>query len=255
MSITLIINLASCTSNKKIVYLQDETADKPHDALVDKSFPNAKEPWKLEAEDVLMVRINHLSSPGSQISNYTNDDQFLLRTNIQNPNIYGYEIDREGNIDLPIVGLVKVGGLSLEDAKSEIRSASERVFSNPSIKVNLLNFRISVLGDVNRPGQYIINNSSINVFEAISMANDAGEYSNRSGVKIVRTRNGKNHLYHLDLSDENILQSEGFYLQPSDIVIVSPLKRKKWSGREAQSIYQGLGVIVSLTSLIVAVTR
>ena len=247
--------MSSCTSNKKIVYLQDKNSPKPHEALVDKTFAENIKTWVLEPEDVLMVRINHISAPGSNISNFSNDDMQLLRTNVQNPNVHGFEIDRNGNIDLPIVGIVKVGGMSLEDAKVEIKAAAEKVFSSPSVKVFMLNFRISVLGDVNSPGQYLINNSTINIFEAIGMANDAGEYSNRSGIKVIRTRNGKNHLYHLDLTDDNILQSEAFYLHPSDVVIVSPLKRKKWSGREAQSVYTGLGVLVSLTSLIVAVTR
>ncbi len=251
----LVLTMSSCTSNKKIVYLQDEESSKPHDALVDKTFADNAVSWKLEPEDVLMVRINHLSTPGSNTANYSNDDQVLLRTNIQNPNIYGYEVDRNGNIDLPIVGMVKVGGLTLEDAKVEIRAAAEKVFSHPTVKLNLLNFRISVLGDVNNPGQFVIHNANVNIFEALGMANDAGEYSNRSGIKVVRTRNGQNRLFHLNLADENILESEAFYLQPSDIVIVSPLKRKKWSGREAQSVYTGLGVLVSLTSLIVAVTR
>ncbi|NND77519.1 MAG: hypothetical protein HKN39_05000 [Flavobacteriales bacterium] len=253
--VVLTILMSSCTSNKKIVYLQDKEASKPHDALVDNTYPAPRTDWLLEAEDVLSVRINHLTSPGSSVSNFSNDDRSLLRSTIPNPNIHGYTIDENGNIDLPIVGKVNVAGMPLKEATNKIREAANRVFSSPSVKVHMINFRISVLGSVNTPGQYLVYNNTLNIFEALSLANDADDYSNKEGVKVLRTRNGKNHLYHLDLTDEQLLTSEAFYIHPSDVIIVSPLKRKKWSGREAQSLYAGLGVVVSLTSLIIALTR
>lgn len=235
--------------------MQDKTASKPHDALADTSYPESRSEWTLEHEDVLSVRINHLSSPGTSISNFSNDDRTLLRTNIQNPNVHGFTIDENGNIDLPIVGLVKLKGLTLDQARVKIKGAADQVFSNPSIKVHMINFRISVLGDVNSPGQFLVNNNTVNIFEALGLANDAGEYSNRMGVKVLRTRNGQNRLFHLDLTDEAIIGSEAFYVHPSDVIMVAPLKSKKWAGREAQSVYTGLGVLVSLTSLIIALTR
>ena len=143
----------------------------------------------------------------------------------------------------------------MDAASAKITEAADKVFSSPSVKVHLINFRISVLGSVNTPGQYMVYNNTLNIFEALGLANDADDYSNKEGVKVLRTRNDKNHLFHIDLTDENLLSSEAFYIHPSDVIIVSPLKRKKWSGREAQSLYAGLGVVVSLTSLIIALTR
>ena len=247
--------MSSCISNKKIVYLQDKTQSKPHDALVVKDFSQKKSDFILLPEDVISVRINHLILSPDPNDQFLNDDFGAIRNNRENPLINGFRVDDEGNVDLPTLGKIQVANMTLDEAEDKILEVAQGYYTNPTVKCYMLNFNISILGEVRRPGRYPVYNSSFNLFEALGMANDAGDFANRNGVKIIRTRNNQNKLYHVDLTDENILSSEAFYLQPNDIVLIAPLKRKKFSGRGAQGFYNGLGIIVSVASLAIISTR
>jgi len=245
--------LASCVSNKRIVYVQDYSASKPYNYLADTVFKNPPVDYKLQTGDVLYVRSDHpvLSKSFGQIDQFYMDDTRI----VQNlPILAGFTIDEEGRLDLPLVGMIDVGGMTMLEAETAVKESASAVFSDPSIKVFMLNYFVTVLGEVNRPGRYLVSNHRINIFEAMGLAGDATEFAAREEVKVVRNRDGENHLYSVDLTDQNILASDKFYLMPNDILMVKPQKRKKYATRDVQNFFNAVTATVSVLTLYLLIT-
>lgn len=132
---------------------------------------------------------------------------------------------------------------------------ADTYYSDASVKVTLLNFNISVVGEVNRPGRYPIYNEQANVLEGLALANDLTPLADRSRIRVMRSRDGTNHLYHLDLNDQNVMSNPYFYLQPNDVVIVDPLKRRQFSGRDPNVVISVLTFLVSVVSVYATLNR
>jgi polysaccharide export outer membrane protein len=240
--------LASCINNKRIVYVQDYSENKPYNYLADTIFENEPVDYKLQTGDVLYVRSDHpvLSKSFGQIDQLYMDDTRI----VQNlPILAGFTVDEDGRIDLPLIGMIDVGGQTMLEAETTVKEGASAVFSDPAIKVFMLNYFVTVLGEVNRPGRYAIFNHRLNIFEAMGLAGDATDFASRETVKVIRSRDGKNHLYSVDLTDQNILASDKFYLQPNDILMVKPQKRKKYSTRDVQNVFNAISATVSILTL------
>ncbi len=236
--------LASCISNKRIVYLQDYTQKKPYDYLADTTFVADQDDYRIEKGDIIYIKSDHpqLSKTYGQLDvNYLNETRSIQAL----PVLAGFTVDSLGTLDLPLIGRVKVEGLTIFEAQFAIEAEASKVFSNPAIKVFMLNFFVTVLGEVNRPGRYPVYNHKINIFEAMGLASDATDFASREEVKIVRNRDGVNHLYSVDLTDQNLLNSPYFFLQPNDVVLVKPQKRKKYAVRDIQNVYSGIALVFS----------
>lgn len=247
-------SLASCVSNKRIVYVQDYTAKKPHDYLADTTFEAHVVDYELRTGDVVYVKSEHriLSETFSQLDEtYMSDNRAVQSL----PVLAGYTVDEEGRIDLPVVGKVEVAGHTIFDAQNLVQEEVSQIFPGAALKLYLLNYHVTVLGEVNRPGRYPVYNHRINVFEAMGLAGDATEFASRETVKIIRSRDGKNHLYSVDLTDQNILGSPDFYLQPNDILMVKPQKRKKFATRDIQNVFNAVSTVVGVATLYILITR
>lgn len=233
-----------------MVFLQDKTQKKSQDALVDHSYELINKTFTLETDDIISVNINHLQLSSSNIINVERTSEIVqLNKLMMHPYIYGFIIDTGNNVNLPIIGKIKVGGLTIEEAQNKIEEASASVYSDPVVTVFLLNNKISVLGEVTSEGTYPVYKNRISVFDALGEARGFKDFANRSEVRILRTRGGKNRLFHIDLTDENLLASENLFLQPNDVIFVKQLKRKKFTMNDNQQIYRILGLIVSIFTL------
>jgi polysaccharide export outer membrane protein len=246
--------LASCVSNKRIVYVQDYSESKPYNYLADTVFENPPVDYDLQTGDVLYVRSDHpvLSKSFGQIDQFYMDDTRIVQTV---PILAGFTVDEEGRIDLPLVGMIEVGGMTMLEAETVIKESASAVFSDPSIKVFMLNYFGTILGEVNQPGRYLVRNHRLNVFEAMGLAGDATEFAAREEVKVVRNRDGKNHLYSVDLTDQDILASDKFYLMPNDILMIKPQKRKKYATRDVQNFFNAVTATVSVVTLYLLLTN
>ncbi|MGB6036103.1 MAG: polysaccharide biosynthesis/export family protein [Cryomorphaceae bacterium] len=245
--------LGSCISNKRIVYVQDYSENKPYNYLADTVFENPPVDYKITTGDVLYLRSDHpvLSKSFGQL-----DQSYMIDTRIVQalPILAGFTVDEEGRVDVPLVGMINVGGMTMLEAETAIKQGASAVFSDPSIKVFMLNYFVTILGEVNRPGRYPIYNHRVNIFEAMGLAGDATDFASRETVKVIRSRDGKNHLYSVDLTDQNILASPNFYLKPNDILMIKPQKRKKYATRDVQNFFNAVTATVSVLTLYLLIT-
>lgn len=240
--------------NKKIVLLQDQDAKVPWEALVDKTWPPAPPAFKIRPGDVLMVNVDHSQLVQDIVPQTTMQDMDLYRS-VQHPYLIGHTVDPQGNILLPELGVIQVAGISIPEAEKVVQVKADNIYSDASVKVVLLNFTISVIGEVNHPGRYPVYNNEVNVLEGLALANDMTVLADRSRIRVMRSRDGTNHLYHLDLNDQNILADPHFYLEPNDVVIVDPLRRRQFSGRDPNVVISVLTFLVSIVSVYASLNR
>ena len=159
----------------------------------------------------------------------------------------GYLIDQNGNINVPTIGQIKVSGYTTEEISNKLKSKLEIYLSQPVVNVRILNFKISVLGDVKNPGSYNIQNEKITLLEALSLAGDLNTTGKRNNVLIVREKDGSREYMHVNLNSKEVFNSPYFYLKNNDVLYVKPNRVKPSS--DAASV-QKISVVISALFLI-----
>lgn len=194
---------------------------------VQQFFPMERPDYRIQYQDILYVNIftlnpemNDLLNPGNAMSSY---NTYRDESNIY---IYGYTVSDSGNISLPLLGDVYVYGLTLNEIQKSILNRAKDYLKDAVVNVKLLSFKFTVIGEVSRPGTYNNYNNQLTVLEAIGMGGGITDYGNRTRVLVVRPSTDGTTTFRINLQDKNILQSEGYYLLPNDIVIVEPIKSK-----------------------------
>ncbi len=148
-----------------------------------------------------------------------------------------YQVDEKGQIDFPVLGAINVEGLTISEAKDSITTKLQEYLKDPVINMRLVNFRIVVIGEVNRPGIFTINNDRITLLEALSLAGDLTPYSNRYNILIIREQNSERTFGEVNIKATDFLRSEFFYLRQGDVVYVEPTKDKEATVRDQFTEY------------------
>ena len=202
---------ASCASKKDVVYFQD-TSD--YETLVsDNSHTN-----KFKIDDVLSIHVSTLDPQVSLPFNlYKGAEEGGIRAEQVN-----YIIDKNGEIDFPVIGAVKIAGLSPEETKTLLKEKLTPYLKDAIINIRLKNFTVTVLGEVNRPGTYPVLGEQITVLEALGLANDLTIKAKRDNVLIIRDFNGTKVSTRIDLTTKEALNSPVYYLTQNDVVYVEP---------------------------------
>jgi polysaccharide export outer membrane protein len=222
--ILLTLFLASgCTSQQKLAYLSNlpETGG---EELFTMEIPD----YKLQPRDVLYITVKAMTPDGT-IRDFLASGQYGQSYVGQSEGggyVYGYDVNSEGNIILPVVGAMKVSDLTLEETRKLLQSRAEQVFKDATVECKLLSFKFTVIGEVRGPGSYINYNNYLTVLEAIGRAGGVGDYGRRDKVLVVRPTEKGTKTYNLNLQDKNLLASEAYFLLPNDVVIVEPVKQK-----------------------------
>jgi polysaccharide export outer membrane protein len=217
--------LSSCVPQKKIKYLQKKQATDTAYFYTNKRNVD----YKIQAKDNLYIRVFSLdekafwffnkSSGTGSYNDYANDASIYLNS---------YSVTSDGYIDFPIIGKIFVEGLNVDQVKSMIQKLVNEYIKETNVVVKMVNFRITVVGEVMRPGEFTIYKDDINIFEALSLAGDLTEFANRNRVALIRQVKGGSKVYYLDLTSDKLLNSDYYYLQPSDIIYITPLGYKRW---------------------------
>lgn len=251
--------LTGCQSYKKVPYLQDavRTAEANQDTA---TLYDAR----IMPKDLLTIVVScpeepELAEPFNlTVATPTNNTAYRSLTS--QPTIQQYLVDNEGNVEFPVLGTLHLGGLTKSEAERLIKDKLSPQFQSlPIVTVRMVNYKISVIGEVTRPGTFTISNEKVNIFEALAMAGDMTIYGIRDDVKLIREDNsGKRNIVSLDLNDRDILYSPYYYMQQNDILYVTPNKTKaKTSNISASTTiwFSIVGSLVSLASLIIAITK
>jgi polysaccharide export outer membrane protein len=161
-----------------------------------------------------------------------------------------YNVDQDGNIIFPFVGPINVIGLTLNQAQEKMAVILNEYLKETTIIVKLVNYNVTFVGEVKKPGEYKIYQDNINIFEAIAMAGDITDYGNRNEVKLMRKTDDGTALHIIDLTREDILESPYFYLKPNDVIYIEPLKGKQF----AFSTFPYALLFSTITTVIVLLT-
>ena len=138
----------------------------------------------------------------------------------------GYMVDEEGYVDFPVIGPVQLGGLTIREAKTKLLDLIKPYLADAVVSMRLLNFKVTILGEVSSPGTVRLTNKRVTLLEAIGRAGDLTPYANRNNVLLIREKNGKRDYIRFDLQSNEIFTSPYFYLEQNDVIYVEPIKAR-----------------------------
>jgi polysaccharide export outer membrane protein len=166
-----------------------------------------------------------------------------------------YLIDAEGYIDFPVIGKIKLGGLTRNEAINKLTNAIKDYITKPQINLRILNYKISVLGEVVRPGNFKISGERITLLEAISMAGDLTIYGNRGNILVIRELNGTKTFTRIDITKADFMNSPFYYLSQNDVIVIEPNKTKVNSSVIGPDVATALTALTLLTTVLLLFTR
>lgn len=248
-----IVLLTSCGSVKNVAYLQNSD-------YIDFNRSEYLYDARIMPKDVLTITVNTVNPEASAPYNLIVRSTLTSTSSLVSTSggsLQTYLVGNDGTIEFPVLGTLQVGGLTKAQCEQMIHDKLRpfmNVAENPVVTVRMSNYKISVLGEVNRPGMFTVGNEKINILEALSQAGDLTIYGVRDKVKLIRENaQGKKEIHTLDLNDANIISSPYYYLQQNDIVYVEPNKVKAKNSTIGQSTTLWLtstSILISLTSLL-----
>ena len=253
--------LSSCGSSKDIPYMID-AKNLSSEAL--KNAPQVSDPVLMTGD---MLQINVAGADEESVKPF-NKTQYVSQTssssslNNGDNSMFYYLVDTKGEIEFPMVGKVKVGGLTKSAVEDIIAQAIYPRYLNqtPGVEVRIMNFRVYALGEVGSPGIIRSSNGQLNILEAISMAGDLTIHGRRDNIMIIRTAaDGSRQVKTVNLNDPNIIVSNDFYLQQNDCIYVEPNSskaRSSWQVPPGLSLGTGLlGTAISIATFVITLTR
>ncbi len=250
MVVTVILMMVGCGSSKQVAYWQNIDSIS---LAASKGLYDAK----IMPKDELTILV--------QTTDPLTSEPFNLRSTGQTSSknqITGYLVDNDGMINFPIVGKIHVAGLTKTECEDLIKSKIQPYLArteNPLVSVRTSSYRITVIGEVNKPGVIPVATEKISLVEALAEAGDMTVYGKRDNVLLVREdKSGEKHKVRLNMNDANIINSPYYYLQQNDIVYVEPHKvkaRNTFFGSNTSIFYSVIGITTSLASLLITILR
>ena len=231
--------LGSCASRKDVVYFQD-TGDFETIVIKNQSVT------KFKVDDLISIHVSSLNPEASEPFNlYRGASEGGFRAEQVD-----YLVDQDGMIDFPVVGKLKIVGLSPDELRILLRDELSEYLKDPIINIRLRNFTVTVLGEVNRPGTYPVNGEQITILEALGLAGDLSLRAVRDNVLVIRDFDGTKVYNRIDLTSKNMTNSPVYYLTQNDVVYVEPNK----SGIKETTLDRSASIYVSVISLLVTST-
>lgn len=248
--------VSGCTSYKKSLYLQNEQ-------VLNESLEGQLYDFRIMPKDELTITVS-TTDPEASAPFYRkfgqSKESTISTTGMEGAKLLVYLVDNNGCIDFPVLGMIKVMGLTNRECEALLRQKLQPYLKEvPNVTVRTSNYKFSVLGEVNSPGTYTADAEKVTVFEALAQAGDMTLFAIRNDVQLLREDStGLRRVYHLDLTQADVAQSPYFYLQQNDVVYVKPTRAKvrsnTFSGNASIWITL-LGLVTSVTSLVLAISK
>ncbi|MFC0317897.1 MULTISPECIES: polysaccharide biosynthesis/export family protein [Olivibacter] len=242
--------LGACGQKRNLVYFSDL-----RDSIAYESRIIEASNIKIKSGDILSISVSTLN-PESNILFNTGTLQSIEANRESSGNLatsQGYLVDSKGQINFPVVGKIAIAGKTKEEATDFLVSTLKPYVKDPIINLRFLNFRVTVVGEVNKPSTFTVTGDQINLIEALGLAGDMTMYGKRENVLLIREEEGKRTMVRLDLNKKETMDSKYFFLKQNDIVYVEPDKMKE---KQSRTDIRTITLISSLASLaIVAISR
>lgn len=244
--------MSSCSSYKNVPYLQNPEVVNE----LKKELPLYDA--KIMPKDLITIMVNTTDPEAAAPFNLTVQTAASnARSNslYSQPTLQQYLVNNEGDIDFPVLGRLHVGGLTKNQAEDLVREKLKPYLrEEPIVTVRMVNYKISVMGEVARPGTFTVNNEKVNILEALAMAGDLTIWGKRDDVKLIREdAQGKREIITLNLNNANLITSDHYYLQQNDILYVTPNKTKAKNsdiGSSTSLWFSATSILVSVASLL-----
>ncbi len=249
--------ISSCASEKRIWYLQDTAGFTPEQIAQEGQI-------RIQPFDRLTIVVNskdpELAVPFNAASSYNALSLMGNNSYSSTGSLQIRTVDEQGTLDMPVIGRLKVEGLTRSELANLISSKiiEGGYIKDPTVNIQFADMKISVLGEVLRPGQYAITNDKISILDALAMAGDMTVYGVRTDVAVMRELNGVRTIEYLDLTSKEIFNSPAFYIQQNDIIYVKPNRYKAQAGEISQNRNFYLSLVstaISVATLIVTITK
>jgi polysaccharide export outer membrane protein len=242
LPLLLALFLLSCADRKNVVYYQNI------DTAVSPQKTNSYE-VKFQPDDLLMIVV---SAEDPEIAIPFNLSTVSLPSALGNSargqeTIQSYLVDSEGKINFPVLGQLKVSGLTRTELLQLLKEKIGQYIKNPIINLRIMNFKISVQGEVVAPGTYSFASERITLIEAISMAKDLTIYGKRDNILIIREIDGVKSIHRVDITKADFINSPYYFLAQNDVIYVEPIKTKV----NGAAVGPNTGVLISITSLVI----
>lgn len=251
-----LMGVTSCSSYKSALYMQEaeQFNENPKSQLYD---------FRIMPKDELVIVVSTTDPEASApfVRRIGQSKELNNSTyGAQDANLLGYLVDNNGCIDFPVLGMVKVSGMTTRECEAHFRELLKPYLKEvPNVTVNTSNYKFSVLGEVNYPGTYSSENEKMTVFEALALAGDMTLFSVRDNVQLMREdATGKRQIYTLDLTKADIANSPYFYIQQNDVIYVKPTKAKVRSNTfntNASMWITILSLVTSVSTLVIALSK
>jgi polysaccharide biosynthesis/export protein len=213
--------VSSCTSMKKLGYLNN--LPKPNS---EETFTMDIPDYKLQLRDILYITAKAMTPDGMITDYLSSGSSGSTQQDASEGYLSGYVVNQEGNITIPVVGTIKIGGLTLEETRKLIQSFVDKVFNNSTVECKLRSFKVTVIGEVKSPGIILNYSNYLTVLEAIGRVGGIGDYGDRHNILVIRPVDRETKTFSLNLQDKKILTSGAYFLLPNDVVIVQPTRQK-----------------------------
>lgn len=248
--VILAITCTSCRSYKNIPYFTDFPDTTYRTSVQTQAF---KSPV-IKSDDLLNITIQTIDPEITVLLNSANSVTQTVgaAASPQAQTVSGYLVDKNGEVELPFVGKLKLAGYTTVEARDVVRTAMQQFVKDPIVNIKFSNFKVTVMGEVTRPATYIMPTEKVTLFDALSQAGDLTIYGRRENVLVIRdTLNNQKNMVHLNLNSKNIMSSPYFYLQPNDVVYVEPGESKAASLDAART--RNFAIAASILSLLIVI--
>lgn len=240
-----VLLLFSCKPRTELVYYQNI------DGLASPEHSSSYE-IKIQPDDLLMIIVSaddRESAMPFNLSSVSVPSAYNLMATQGQETMQSYLVDASGSIDFPVLGKLQVGGLSRSELMQLLEGKISKYIKNPIINIRLMNFKVSVQGEVSLPGTYPVSSDRVTLIEALSMAKDLTIYGKRDNILIIREVNGVKSYNRVDITKADFINSPFYYLAQNDVVYVEPNKTRV----NGAAVGANTGVIISVTSLLITV--
>ena len=243
--LVMVLCLASCASKKDVYYFQD---------IDDRALENSFKFLNIQPGDILDIQIKALN-PESVLIFQRQSALMPQQVQLQNRAIEGYLVGEDGNINLPIIGAVATSEKTTNSLATELQAALSPYIKNPSVNIRLLNFRVSVLGEVARPGTFTVLDERISIPQALGLAGDLTINGDRNHVLLLRNQDGQKVNQVIDLTKSEFLKSEFYFLKQNDIIYIRPNNARVKSSGLVGNASTLVSILSLAVSLFIVITR